>query len=82
MGGVAQRQRQPAFGGLDVVRPDILQAFLVFAERGAPLGLDRAGRRAFDPVDKRLHAPFGDLVERRLDRRSGSRVPVQIERHV
>ena len=82
MRSVSQRKRQTAFGGLDVVRANILQAFLVFAEPGAPLGLDGAGGRAFDPIDKRLHTPFGDLVERRLDRRGRSRIPIPIERHV
>ena len=80
--GVAQRKRQAAFRGFDVVRPNMVQAFLVFAEPETPLGLDGAGGRAFDPIDTRLHMPFGNLVERHLDRRGGSSIPVPIERHV
>ena len=82
MDGVAKRKREPAFGGFDAVRPDMLQAFSVLAEPGAPPGLDGAGGCVLDQVDEGFPAPFGNLVERRLERRRGARIPVPIERHV
>ncbi len=80
--GVAQRQRQAAFGGFDVVRPNMFQAFLVATKSGAPLGLDGAGGRVVEPVVDRLPLALGNLDERRLRRRGSSRIPGPIERHV
>ena len=52
------RQRHAALRGLDAVRPNVLQAFLVLAEPETSLGLDGAGERALDPV-------YGETAVRR-----------------
>ena len=80
--GVAQRQGDAAFRGFDIVRPNIFQALVVAAKPKAPPGLDRAGRGVLNHVDDRLPFTLGNLAERRFHGRSGSRVPVLIERHV
>ena len=59
--GIGQRQRQAAFGGLDVVRPNIVQALVVVAEPEAPLGLDRTRGRLVDHVGERPPFALGDL---------------------
>ena len=80
--GVAQRKRQAAFRGFDVVRPNMFQALRVATKPEAPPGLDGARGSVVEHVDNRLSLPLGNLDERRLGRRSGSRIPVPIERHV
>src|SRR5207244_11803284 len=80
---VGQRQRHATFRGLDAVRlADVLQTLVVVAEPEAPFGLDRARWCLGDHVYNALGLALGDLRERVLDRRSGSRIAVPVERHV
>ena len=61
---------------------DVLQTLVVVAEPEAPFGLDRARRCLGDHVDNALALALGDLRERVLERRGGSRIAVPVERHV
>ncbi len=81
---IGQRQRHAAFGGLDGVVPAyVVRALVVFPEPEAPLCLDRGARwRVVDHVGNALALALGDLGERVLDRRGGSRIAVPVERHV
>ncbi len=80
--GIGQRQRQASFGRLDAVRPYVVHARVVVAEPKAPPGLDRARWRIVDHVDNSLALALGDLSERGLERRGGSRIALPVERHV
>ena len=80
--GVPKRKRHAAFRGLNAVGADMLHTLVISTESEAPFGLDRARRRIVEPVDKLLAVPFGNLLERRLQRRSGPGIAVPLERHV
>ena len=82
MDDVAQRNRQTTFRGFDAARPNMFQALRVVTKPDAPLGFDGAGGSIVEPVYNRLPLTLGNLDECRLGRRSRSRIPVPIERHV
>jgi hypothetical protein len=80
---IGQRKRHAERRRLDAVRlADVVEAFVVVAERNPPLGLDRARRSLGDHIGNSLALARGDLRERVLERHGGSRVAVAVERHV
>ena len=68
--------------GLRCCSPGYTPGTLSSYETRRPFGLDGAGGSVVERVDNCLPLPLGNLGERRLRRRSSSRISVLIERHV